>query len=100
MEAFNRCMNLDPVQLEAERFGLSAAEARAMLTKSGRLRKRYGKPVATENKTVRSRIPVQKKINIQPEVKTRIEGINLTEAQERAFNNYLEGVRNGKSNDV
>jgi hypothetical protein len=71
---------IDPVKLEAERFTLQPDQARAMLTERG---------------TVRQRAPRQGKTPEKPkaQVKRRRTVLHLTEAQERAFANYVEGLK-------
>jgi hypothetical protein len=71
---------IDPVKLEAERFTLQPNQARAMLTERG---------------TVRQRAPRKGKTPAEPkaQVKRRRTVLHLTEAQERAFANYVEGLK-------
>jgi len=78
---YNLIMHIDPVKLEAERFGLSAETAREMLTVKGTVRKRA--------KSTR-RKPVTKKS--QPKRESITEQLNLNEAQQRAVENWLNGL--------
>jgi len=79
--SFNLIMHIDPVKLEAERFGLQPDQARAMLTTRGTVHKRAPKG---QGKT-----PAEPKA----QVKRRRTVLHLTEAQERAFANYVEGLK-------
>jgi hypothetical protein len=74
-------IRIDPAQLEAERFGLQPDQARAMLTKRGTVRKRVPQ---TESKT---RAEPKRKVKRHRVV------LHLTEAQERAYANYVEGLK-------
>jgi hypothetical protein len=78
---YNLIMHIDPVKLEAERFGLSAEVAREMLTEKGTVRKRA--------KTTR-RKPVTKKS--QPKRESITKEVNLNEAQQRVVENWLKGL--------
>jgi hypothetical protein len=71
---------IDPVKLEAERFTLQPDQARAMLTKRGTVRQRA---------TRKGKTPAEPKA----QVKRRRTVLHLTEAQERAFANYVEGLK-------
>lgn len=82
----NPYSHVDPLALEAERFSLTPERAREML-----------RIIAAEREALRQ---AEHETNIRPKVETIIEGVKLSEAQERAFMNYLEGIRNGNSNDV
>jgi len=77
-------MRIDLTKLEAERFTLQPDQARAMLTKAGTVRKRAPRGQA---KTVKA----EKQAKPEPQVKRRHNVLHLTEAQERAFANYVEG---------
>jgi len=80
-------MRIDLEKLEAERFTLQPDQARAMLTKGGTVRKRAPKRKATkEPAKTRTVVPKPK-----PKVKRPDVVLHLTEAQERAFANYMEG---------
>jgi hypothetical protein len=72
---------IDTVKLEAERFTLQPDQARAMLTERGLVRKRAPR---RQGKT-----PAEPK----PKVKRHRVVLHLTEAQERAYANYLEGMK-------
>jgi hypothetical protein len=72
---------IDPVKLEAERFTLQPNQARAMLTKRGTVRQRAPR---RQGKT-----PAEPKA----QVKRRSTVLHLTEAQERAYANYVEGLK-------
>jgi hypothetical protein len=83
-------MHIDMEKLEAERFGLQPDQARAMLTTRGTVRQRAPKgqgkkPVVT----VKAETPAEPKA----QVKRRRTVLHLTEAQERAFTNYVEGMK-------
>lgn len=72
---------IDPVKLEAERFTLQPDQARAMLTQRGTVRKRAPRlesetPAKTKAKVKRHRVV-----------------LHLTKAQERAYANYVEGLK-------
>jgi hypothetical protein len=72
---------IDPAQLEAERFSLQPDQARAMLTERGTVRKRAPR---RESKT---------RAEPKPKVKRHRVVLHLTEAQERAYANYVEGLK-------
>jgi hypothetical protein len=74
-------MHIDPVKLEAERFGLSAETAREMLTEKGTVRKRAK---ATRRK------PITKKS--QPKRESITKELNLNDAQKRAVEKWLKGL--------
>ena len=83
-------MGIDMAKLEAERFGLQPDQARAMLTTRGTVRQRAPKgqgkkPVAM----VKAETPAKPKAK----VKRHRVVLQLTEAQERAFANYVEGLK-------
>jgi len=80
-------MRIDLEKLEAERFTLQPDQARAMLTKAGTVRKRAPKRRATKE-PAKTRTIVSKP---KPKVKRPDVVLHLTEAQERAFANYMEG---------
>jgi hypothetical protein len=80
-------MHIDLEKLETERFTLQPDQARAMLTKAGTVRKRAPKRQATKQ-PAKTRTIVSKP---KPKVKRRDVVLHLTEAQERAFANYVEG---------
>ena len=87
--SFNLIMHIDPVKLEAERFTLQPDQARAMLTKAGTVRKRAPKRQATKEPAKTPTIVSKPK----PKVKRRDVVLHLSEAQERAFANYMEGKK-------
>jgi hypothetical protein len=95
MNVYNEIMHIDLVKLEAERFGMTAEQARAMLTIAGRLRQR---DTHAPRETARPSLPIVTKTNVQPKLKSRTEVINLTKAQKRAYANYLEGIKSGSKN--
>jgi len=76
-------MRIDLEKLEAERFTLQPDQARAMLTKAGKLRKRVPKGEAKKTRAVAPKP--------EPKVKRRATVLHLTEAQKRAYQNYVEG---------
>jgi len=84
---YNFIMRIDLKKLEAERFTLQPDQARAMLTKAGTVRKRAPKRKATKE-VAKTRAIVSKP---KPKVKRPDVILHLTEAQERAFANYMEG---------
>lgn len=92
MSFYALLMRIDPVKLEAERFGLQPDQARAMLTTRGTVRKRapkgQAKRVLAENTTE----TVQKQ-KPKPKAKRHRVVLQLTEAQERAYANYVEGLK-------
>jgi hypothetical protein len=72
---------IDPAKLEAERFTLQPDQARAMLTQRGIVRQRASKR--------QGETPAEPKA----QVKRRCTVLHLTEAQERAYANYVEGMK-------
>jgi len=92
MNFYALMMHIDPVKLEAERFGLQPDQARAMLEAREQPRqiaiKRQPKEVLPENttETVEKQKPKAK-------VKRHRVVLHLTEAQERAYANYVEGLK-------
>jgi topoisomerase IA-like protein len=74
-------MHIDPVKLEAERFGLTVEQAREMLTDKGTVRKRAK---ATRRK------PITKKS--QPKRESITKELNLNDAQKRAVEKWLKGL--------
>lgn len=85
-------MGIDMAKLEAERFGLQPDQARTMLTTRGTVRKRAPKGQAVKP------LPVSKPETVQeqkpkPKVKRHRVVLQLTEAQERAYANYVEGLK-------
>ena len=80
MSIYNLIMNIDPQKLELERFSLTPDMAREMLTERGTV----PKPAPRKGKT-----PAEPKA----QVKRRCTVLHLTEAQERAFANYVEGLK-------
>ena len=83
-------MGIDMAKLEAERFGLQPDQARAMLTTRGTVRKRAPKGQAVEPKSKPETVQKQKP---KPKVKRHRVVLQLTEAQERAYANYVEGLK-------
>lgn len=83
MSTYNELMHIDVKKLEAERFTLQPDQARAMLTKAGKLRKRAPKGAAKKTRAVAPQP--------EPKVKRRATVLHLTEAQQRAYQNYVEG---------
>ena len=83
LSLYNFIMHIDLDKLEAERFTLQPDQARAMLTKTGKLRKRAPKGEAKKTRAV---APKPK-----PKVKRRATVLHLTKAQKRAYQNYVEG---------
>lgn len=81
-------MRIDLTKLEAERFTLKPDQARAMLTAAGTVRKRAPRGQA---KTPAKTVKAEKQAKPKPQVKRRRNVLHLTEAQERAFANYVEG---------
>lgn len=90
--SFNLIMHIDPVKLEAERFGLQPDQARAMLTTRGTVRKRAPKGQAKRVLPENTSETVQKQ-KPKPKVKRHRVVLHLTEAQERAYANYVEGMK-------
>jgi hypothetical protein len=86
---YNFIMHIDPVKLQSERFTLQPDRARAMLREAGTVRKRAPKRQATKEAAKTSTIVSKPK----PKVKRRDVVLHLTEAQERAFANYMEGKK-------
>jgi hypothetical protein len=82
-------MRIDLEKLEAERFTLQPDQARALLTKAGTLRKRAPKRQATKEAAKTPTIVSKPK----PKVKRRGTVLHLTEAQQRAYANYVEGMK-------
>jgi hypothetical protein len=74
-------MKIDSAQLEAERFSLQPDQARAMLTEHDTVGKRTPR---RESKT---------RAEPKPKVKRHRVVLHLTEAQERAYANYVEGLK-------
>jgi len=72
---------INPVKLEAERFTLQPDQAQAMLTERAIVRQQAPR---RQGKT-----PAEPK----PKVKRHRVVLHLTEAQERAFANYVEGLK-------
>jgi hypothetical protein len=87
MSLYNQIMNIDPAKLEAERFGLSQDCAREMLTKAGTIRKRAKK--VARPKTTRAKITEKKS---QPKRESITKKLDLSEAQQRAVENWLKGL--------
>ena len=81
MSLYNLIMHIDPVKLEAERFGLTVEQAREMLTDKGTVRKRAK---ATRRK------PITKKS--QPKRESITKELNLNDAQKRAVEKWLKGL--------
>ena len=72
---------IDPLKLEAERFGLTPEQAREMLTKKKTVRKRA--------KSTRRNSDI-KKFQLKRESITK--ELNLTVAQQNAVDNWLKGL--------
>jgi ribosomal protein S30 len=89
LSTYNELMHIDLEKLEAERFMLQPDQARAMLTKAGTVRKRAPKRQATKEAAKTPTIVSKPK----PKVKRPDVVLHLTEAQERAFANYMEGKK-------
>jgi hypothetical protein len=92
MSFYALLMGIDMDKLEAERFGLQPDQARTMLEAQEQPRqiaiKRQPKRVLPDSKTE----TVQKQ-KPKAKVKRRSTVLHLTEAQERAFANYVEGLK-------
>jgi len=92
MSFYALLMGIDMAKLEAERFGLQPDQARAMLDAQEQPRqiaiKRQPKETFPENAT-----ETVKKQKPKAKVKRHRVVLHLTEAQERAFANYVEGMK-------
>ena len=83
-------MGIDMAKLEAERFGLQPDQARAMLNTRGTIRKRAPRGQA---KKLVAKVEAETPAKPKPKVKRRRVVLQLTEAQERAYANYVEGLK-------
>lgn len=82
--------SLDPVRLEAERFSLTPEAARALLTPTGKVRKR--KMVLPPPRFAPQPVMKRKSQVLRESLYARL---NLSEAQKRAVWNYWKGLENG-----
>lgn len=90
MSFYAQLMGIDMDKLEAERFGLQPDQARAMLTTRGTVRQRAPKGQAKKNQETPK---VETLTKPKPKAKRHRVVLQLTEAQERAFANYVEGLK-------
>jgi hypothetical protein len=88
-DVFNRLMGLDPSVLERERFSLQPEDAQKLLRKNGKLRARRYLPFTPYQHQPPVVIP-KKKRKSKHRPKSRRPVINLSEAQQRAFDNWME----------
>lgn len=93
MSFYALMMGIDLEKLEAERFSLQPDQARAMLTTRGTIRQRAPKGQAVKPLPKNKPETVEKQ-KPKPKVKRHRVVLHLTEAQERAYANYVEGMKN------